>query len=324
MEKELENQTDLKAKKNKLSILIIVFVCFIILTVVLGYVLFFKQFDETSYNENFSQEDYIQETDNPIISILPNEKNESEKTEESLDIDTTLVNSENSQVSENISSPTVPENSTNATPSTNQNVNNNKDTSSNTDINNNDSTGSTNGSDGTSDTTNNPSSGTENSVPPSPPLKPNYTTTSELLPEAKIARNQYSDMISQVVKNTNSYRQEANINSIDGIANRNNLSINENLCVAACVRAIEMAYSSKFSHTRPNGEAFYSILNEMNISYMAAGENIAKGYSTANSVCERWKNSKGHYENIISSDFSQIGIGVFEHEGTYYWVQIFN
>lgn len=155
--------------------------------------------------------------------------------------------------------------------------------------------------------------------------KSNYhATTSELLPEARTIRNLHSTMITQVINKVNSYRQEANTSSVDDITNRNTLSINENLCVAACARAIEMAYSSKFSHTRPNGGTFYSILDEMNISYMAAGENIAYGYSSAESVSEGWKNSQGHYQNMISSDFSQIGIGVFKLEGTYYWVQIFN
>lgn len=153
----------------------------------------------------------------------------------------------------------------------------------------------------------------------------NYNaTTSELLPEAGTARNQYSSWINQVFKNVNAYRQEANNNSVDNITSRSNLSLSEDLCVAACARAVEMAYSSKFSHTRPNGSKCYSILKEMNISYSTAGENIAYGYSSADSASEGWKNSAGHYSNMISPDFSKIGIGVFKLEETYYWVQLFN
>ena len=149
-------------------------------------------------------------------------------------------------------------------------------------------------------------------------------TTAQLIPEAKTTKNQYSSMINQVFKNVNSYREEANSNSIDGVSNRKPLILNENLCIAACVRALEMGYSSKFTHTRPNGSKFYSIFDEMNIDYMAAGENISYGYSDANSASEGWKNSANHYKNMISSKFSQIGIGVFKIEGNYYWVQIFN
>lgn len=152
----------------------------------------------------------------------------------------------------------------------------------------------------------------------------NYkATTSELLEEAKSARNKNSGMISQVLNNVNAYRKEANTDSKNGVTNRGDLTLDEKLCIAANVRAVEMAYSTKFSHTRPNGSSAMSVLNEMGIKYMAAGENIACGQTTASAVSKSWKNSSGHYENMISGDYSKIGIGVYKLDGAYYWVQLF-
>ena len=152
----------------------------------------------------------------------------------------------------------------------------------------------------------------------------NYSaTTSELLAEARSARSTYAGMISQVANNVNTYRAEANTNSIDEITTRTNLVLDEQLCIAANVRAVEMAYSAKISHTRPNGSSCYTVINEMGIGYMTAGENIASGYGSANSVSLGWKNSPGHYSNMISEDFAKIGVGVYKLDGTYYWVQLF-
>ena len=152
----------------------------------------------------------------------------------------------------------------------------------------------------------------------------NYSaTTSELLSEAKSARSKYASMISKVVTNVNKYRNEANQSNVNGISNRDNVVLDEQLCIAACVRAVEMAYSTKFSHTRPNGTQCYTVLNEMGISYSTAGENIASGDTTADAVSNGWKNSSGHYKNMTSEKFSKIGVGVYKFDDVYYWVQLF-
>lgn len=90
-----------------------------------------------------------------------------------------------------------------------------------------------------------------------------------------------------------------------------------NLQNAADLRAEEIKTS--FSHTRPNGQSVFSILNEFGVSYSAAGENIAYGQRTAEQVVNSWMNSEGHKANILSSDFNTIAVG---KNGTH-WVQLF-
>lgn len=98
---------------------------------------------------------------------------------------------------------------------------------------------------------------------------------------------------------------------------RRELVLDPMLCEAAQVRASEL--DTLFSHTRPSGESCFSILDEYGLRYSGAGENIAKGQRDADEVMDSWMNSEGHRNNILSSDFTKIGIG---HTGDN-WVQLF-
>lgn len=76
-----------------------------------------------------------------------------------------------------------------------------------------------------------------------------------------------------------------------------------------------------FAHQRPDGSnPLESIIG---LGYMAAGENIAYGLSTPESVMEAWMNSDGHRANILSTDFQYIGVGCYLKNGGYYWTQTF-
>ncbi len=125
--------------------------------------------------------------------------------------------------------------------------------------------------------------------------------------------NTYTDLINEVYEITNNYRSSVGVSS---------LTLDSSLVTAASIRAKEL--SNSFSHTRPNGSSCFTVLSELGISYGTAGENIAAGYSSSQSVMEGWRSSSGHYQNIISSKFKKIGIGVNIINNQYYWVQIFS
>ncbi len=74
-----------------------------------------------------------------------------------------------------------------------------------------------------------------------------------------------------------------------------------------------------FSHDRPDGRACFTALDDLNINYCTAGENIAYGYSTPADVVEGWMNSPGHRKNIMSENFEYLIVGV---DGVN-WVQLF-
>lgn len=96
------------------------------------------------------------------------------------------------------------------------------------------------------------------------------------------------------------------------------LTWNDSLYENSKVRAAEIVTS--FAHTRPNGESCFTAFT---VSYTSAGENIAYGYATAQSVAEGWWNSEGHKANILNTSFSQAALACYYANGRYYWVNLF-
>lgn len=141
---------------------------------------------------------------------------------------------------------------------------------------------------------------------------------SELLPAAKVNRQTYASYINQVLSLTNAMRAE------QGIAP---LTLDESLTEQANVRAEEIAWSGKHSHTRPNLKEYTSIFIENGQKTGTVGENIAWYYATPQEVCQAWKASETHYENIMNPTFTKIGIGVAEEADPtkkLCWVQHFS
>lgn len=102
------------------------------------------------------------------------------------------------------------------------------------------------------------------------------------------------------------------------------LVLDNNACAAADLRAAEV--EKVFDHSRPDGTACFTVLDEFNIEYSAAGENIARGYLTPEDVVQAWLDSEGHRENIMSSKFTAMGVGMYFDEDSlygYYWTQVF-
>ena len=102
------------------------------------------------------------------------------------------------------------------------------------------------------------------------------------------------------------------------------LTIDEKACKAAAVRAEEIV--TLFSHTRPNGTSWSTLLKEFNIKYKTAGENIASGYESPEEVVVGWMNSPGHRKNIMNKNFTRIGVGHYynpEYYYEHYWEQFF-
>ena len=101
------------------------------------------------------------------------------------------------------------------------------------------------------------------------------------------------------------------------------LTLSDKLVEAAQIRAEELP--EQFSHTRPDGASCFTVLSEVGARYMATGENIAAGQRTPADVMDSWMNSTGHRANILSENYSQLGVGVCKASGGYgiYWVQLF-
>ena len=118
------------------------------------------------------------------------------------------------------------------------------------------------------------------------------------------------DFISEVIRLVNEERAKEGLSA---------LRTNDAIHAAAQVRADEL--STLFDHTRPDGTACFTALDDAGIQYRTAGENIAAGYASPEQVVAGWMNSAGHRANILNADFTAIGVGCDSTGG--YWVQLF-
>lgn len=116
----------------------------------------------------------------------------------------------------------------------------------------------------------------------------------------------YDNYATQVVALVNEQRTAAGLGS---------LTISSGLMTGAQIRAEEIV--SVFSHTRPNGTSCFTVSSE------ASGENLAYGQSSPSVVMASWMGSQGHKDNILKASFTKIGVGVYQSNGRYYWVQLF-
>ena len=128
------------------------------------------------------------------------------------------------------------------------------------------------------------------------------------------AEQEAQNVIMQVVNLVNEHRLAAGMDA---------LSADSTLNEAANRRAEEIVRS--FSHSRPDGRSCFTVLEECNIVFRAAGENIAAGQRSAEEVVAAWMNSEGHRENILSGYFGHIGVSCIYVDDMYgyYWVQLF-
>ncbi|SCX18418.1 Uncharacterized conserved protein YkwD, contains CAP (CSP/antigen 5/PR1) domain [Lachnospiraceae bacterium YSD2013] len=109
------------------------------------------------------------------------------------------------------------------------------------------------------------------------------------------------------------------------------LSFN-NVCLdVADKRAAECG--SLFSHSRPNGEKYYSLYDEGGYDIISVGENCSRscGYedddanTVIDGIMDGYKNSPGHNENMLNPKWKYVGFGFFRAEdGTIYGTQEFS
>ena len=148
-------------------------------------------------------------------------------------------------------------------------------------------------------------------------------TSAEAKPVEQPAQTDVAAAKQDIVDRTNALRRAKDVAA---------LRVNDKLMQAAQVRADEMAASGIYSHTRPDGrksntvtDSKYTGENLHNISELYL-EQQHKTLSEA--VVELWSNSKAHADNMTSSRYGEIGVGLargIDKDGfdRWYCVQVF-
>jgi hypothetical protein len=106
-----------------------------------------------------------------------------------------------------------------------------------------------------------------------------------------------------IIQLTNQQRTAAGLNT---------LTSNAKLTAAAQAKANNMFEVQYWDHYGPNGETPWMFISQAGYTYVYAGENLAKGFRTAEGVHEAWMASPTHKENIMSVNYKEIGVAVVE------------
>lgn len=144
-------------------------------------------------------------------------------------------------------------------------------------------------------------------VPTEPPVQPTQPAVQPTTPAQPADTSALSAYEQEVVTLTNRYRAKY------GLAP---LTADTHLSDIARMKSQDMHDKGYFDHTSPTYGTPFDMMKRFDVSYRSAGENIAMGYRTAQSVVAGWMNSPGHRANILNKNFTKIGVG-YVADGSY-------
>lgn len=125
-----------------------------------------------------------------------------------------------------------------------------------------------------------------------------------------------SEWKDEVLKLVNNERKKAGLGS---------LAWGSSTAAAAETRAKELM--TKYSHTRPNGSEWKTVLKIPEGNY--AGENIAAGAGvpSPSTVVKAWMNSPSHKANILNPNYKYMSVGLIYNANStnkIFWAQLFS
>ncbi|WP_339166269.1 CAP domain-containing protein [Paenibacillus sp. FSL R5-0341] len=119
-----------------------------------------------------------------------------------------------------------------------------------------------------------------------------------------------SDFATQVVKLVNAERAKSGLSALTSDALLDKVAV---------AKVKDMSNNNYFDHQSPTYGSPFDMMKQFGVTYSYAGENIAKGQKTPQEVVTAWMNSEGHRANILSKNFTHIGVGYYNG----YWAQEF-
>ena len=98
-------------------------------------------------------------------------------------------------------------------------------------------------------------------------------------------------------------------NAQRGRYGRRPLTLNDRLNSAAQAKANDMATRNYWSHNTPEGGEPWEFVVDAGYAYEKAGENLAYGFSSAQTAVNGWMNSQTHRENLLDASYQEVGFG---------------
>ncbi|PEL10638.1 CAP domain-containing protein [Bacillus sp. AFS017336] len=107
----------------------------------------------------------------------------------------------------------------------------------------------------------------------------------------------------QIFNLTNVYRKRMNLST---------LKWNSEAAKVALGHSKDMVQNKYFDHYSNLYGSLSDRLNDANVPYRLAGENISANYVDGIASVYGWINSKGHRENMYKKEYSTLGVGAFD------------
>lgn len=90
------------------------------------------------------------------------------------------------------------------------------------------------------------------------------------------------------------------------------LAVDERLSLAAEDRMRDMEEQGYWAHQLPGGVSPFAWVRQRGFAFDVAGENLARGFETAEIMVEAWLESPGHRANLLSADYTRCGISIID------------
>ncbi|MFP7298769.1 CAP domain-containing protein [Neobacillus niacini] len=167
---------------------------------------------------------------------------------------------------------------------------------------------------------------TQPSQPAQPQQQPEQTTTPQPVQQQPVeqpAETSTQPTTTQTTSALSAYEQKV-VDLTNQERAKNGLpalKVDLTLSKMAREKSRDMSANGYFSHTSPTYGSPFDMMKKYGITYRYAGENIAMGQRTPEEVVKAWMNSEGHKKNILSPNFTHIGVG-YVSQGNY-WTQEF-
>lgn len=97
-----------------------------------------------------------------------------------------------------------------------------------------------------------------------------------------------------------------NARSSNGLSS---LAWNARLANSAWLKAQDMCVKGYWAHTAPDGASGWTFMSQSGYAYVAAGENLARGFSDDSATVAGWMASTGHRANVLNPAYADIGVG---------------
>ena len=163
-----------------------------------------------------------------------------------------------------------------------------------------------------------------------PPIYEGGQLTAELVRSLRNQQSSTQPSQPSAPTPTNPPAQSQPVNNISGLSSQENsmlqmvnaerskhglkpLQWHSGLASLARVKSQDIVDNNYFSHTSPTLGSFYTMVRNAGIPYRQVGENLAMSRN-AQSAFYQFMGSSGHKQNILSSHFTHIGIGIVPNQ----------